>query len=76
MVLKLREQSYKFVTSHIMTEGPANVDLLLTPLSAMSISPVRNSMNSNRAASSPSDQDAGRVSWVSESGKNCFLELN
>ena len=26
--LKLREQSYKTVTSHIMDEGPADVDLL------------------------------------------------
>ena len=52
------------------------LDLLLTPLSAMSISPVRNSMNSSRAASSPSDLDARKVSWVSASGKSCFLELN
>ena len=52
------------------------LDLLLTPLSAMSISPVRSSMNSCMAASSPSDQDAGRVSWVSTSRKSCFLELN
>ena len=74
---KLREQSYKTVTSHIMAEGPANVgSLLLTPLSAMSISPVRNCMNSSRAASSPSDLDARKVSWVSTSGKRCFLELN
>ena len=52
------------------------LDLLLTPLSAMSISPVRNSMNSSRAASSPSDLDARKVSWVAVSGKRCFLELN
>ena len=52
------------------------LDLLLTLLSAMSISPVRNSMNSSRAASSPSDLDARKVSWVSASGKSCFLELN
>ena len=52
------------------------LDLLLTPLSAMSISPVRNSMNSSRAASSPSDLDARKVSWVSASGKSCFIELN
>ena len=38
--LKLREQNYKTVTSHIMVEGPADVDLLLTPLSVMSLSPV------------------------------------
>ena len=38
--LKLREQSYKTVTSHIMGEGPADVDLLLTPLLVMSFSPV------------------------------------
>ena len=74
--LKLREQSYKTATSHIITEGPADVDLLLIPLSAMSISPVRNSMNSSRTASSPSDLDAGRFSWVSASGKSCFLGLN
>ena len=36
------------------------LDLLLTPLSAMSISPVRNSMNSSKAASSPSDRMHGR----------------
>ena len=52
------------------------LDLLLTPLSAMSISPVRNSMNSSRAASSPSDLDVRKVSWVSASEKSCFLELN
>ena len=52
------------------------LNLLLTPLSAMSISPVRNSMNSSRAGSSPSDLDARKVSWVSASGKSCFLELN
>ena len=52
------------------------LDLLLTPLSAMSISPLRNSMNSSRAASSPSDLDARKVSWVSPSGKSRFLELN
>ena len=52
------------------------LDLLLTPLSVMSNSPVRNSMNSSRAASSPSDLDARKVSWVSASGKRCFLELN
>ena len=52
------------------------LDLFLTPLSAMSISPMRSSMNSSRAASSSSDQDAGRVSWVSASEKSCFLELN
>ena len=28
------------------------------------------------AASSPSDLDARKVSWVSASGKRCFLELN
>ena len=39
------------------------LDLLLTPLSAMSISPVRNSMNSSKAASSPSDLDARKVSF-------------
>ena len=33
-------------------------------------------MNSSRAASSPSDLDARKVSWVSASGKSCFLELN
>ena len=49
------------------------LDLLLTPLSAMSISPVRNSMNSSKAASSPSDLDARKVAWVCAS---CFLELN
>ena len=52
------------------------LDLLVTPLSAMSISPVRNSMNSSRAASSPTDLDARKVSWVSASGKRRFLELN
>ena len=52
------------------------LDLFLTPLSAMSISPERSSMNSSRSASSSSDQDAGRVSWVSASEKSCFLELN
>ena len=50
------------------------LDLLLTPLSAMRISPVRNSMNSSKAASSPSDLDAWKVSWVSASGKSCSLE--
>ena len=75
--LKLREQSYKTVTSHIMAEGPANVgSLFLTRLSAMSMSPVRNCMNSSRVASSPSDLDARKVSWVSTSGKRRFLELN
>ena len=39
MALKLREQSYKTVTLHIMTEGPADVDLFLILLSAMSTSP-------------------------------------
>ena len=34
--LKLREQSYKAVTSQIMAEDPGDVDLLLTLLSAMS----------------------------------------
>ena len=52
------------------------LDLLLTPLSTMSTSPVQNSMNSSRAASSPSDLDARKVSWVSASGKRYFLELN
>ena len=52
------------------------LDLLLTPLSAMSISPERSSMNSSRCASSSSDQHAGRVLWVSASEKSCFLELN
>ena len=52
------------------------LDLLLTPLSAMSISPERSSINSSRSASSSSDQDAGRVSWVSSFEKSCFLELN
>ena len=52
------------------------LDLLLTPLSAMSISPVRYSINSSRAASSPSNLDVGKVSWVSTSGKIYFLELN
>ena len=52
------------------------LDLLLTPVSAMINSPVRNSMNSSRAASSPSDLDAQKVSWVSASGKRCLLELN
>ena len=50
------------------------LDLLLTPLSAMRNSPVRNSMNSSRAAGSQSDLDARKVSWVSASGKS--LELN
>ena len=59
-----------------MTEGPADVDLLLIPLSAMSISPVQNSVNSSTAASSSSDMGAGRVSWVSASRKSYFLELN
>ena len=49
------------------------LDLLLTP---MRNNPVRNSMNSSRAAGSQSDQDARKVSWVSASGKRCFLELN
>ena len=49
------------------------LDILLSPLSAMSISPMRNSM---KAASSPSDLDARKVSRVSASGKSCFLELN
>ena len=52
------------------------LDLLLTPLSAMRNSPVRNSMNSSRAAGYQSDLDARKVSWVSASGKRCFLELN
>ena len=56
------------------------LDLLLTPFSAMSISPERSSMNSSRnssrSASSSSDQDAGRVAWVSASEKSYFLELN
>ena len=52
------------------------LDLLLTPLSAMSNSPVGNSMNSSRAASSPSDLDARKASWVSASENRCFLELN
>ena len=33
-------------------------------------------MNSSRAASSPSDLDARKVSLVSASGKRCFPELN
>ena len=33
MALKLREESCKTVTSHIMTEDTANVDIFLTPLS-------------------------------------------
>ena len=41
-----------------------------------SISPERSSMNSSRSASSLSDQDAGRVAWVSASEKSYFLELN
>ena len=52
------------------------LDLLLTPLSAVRNSPVRNSMNSSRAAGSQSDLDVRKVSWVSASGKRCFLELN
>ena len=52
------------------------LDLILTSLSVMSISHVRNSMNSSRAASSPSDQVARRVLWVSASRNSCFLELN
>ena len=52
------------------------LDLLLTPLSAMRNSPERNKMNSSRAAGSQSDLDARKVSWVSASGKRCFLELN
>ena len=51
------------------------LDLLFTLLSAMSITPVQNS-NSSRVASSPSDLDARKVSWVSAPGKSCFLELN
>ena len=34
--LKLCKHSYKTVISHIMAEGPADVELLLTPLSTMS----------------------------------------
>ena len=72
--LKLREQSYKTVTSHIIwPRVQLMLDLLLTPLSAMSISPVRNSMNSSKAASSPSDLDARKVSWVSPSGRAASL---
>ena len=41
MALKLREQSYNTVTSHNVTDVPADADLLLTPLSVMSLSPVR-----------------------------------
>ena len=52
------------------------LDLLLTPLLAMSISPELSSMKSSRGASSPSDLDARKVSWVSACGKSCFLELN
>ena len=52
--LKLREQSYKTVTSHIMAEGPADVYLLLTPLSAKSFSPVRPSRGRTRPVKSPS----------------------
>ena len=37
---------------------------------------MRNGMNSSRAAGSQSDLDAWKVSWVSASGKRCFLELN
>ena len=51
------------------------LDLLLTPLSAMSISPVRNSMNSSRAANSPTDLDIRKISWVFASEISCFLEL-
>ena len=40
------------------------LDLLLIPLSAMSISPERSSMNSSRSASSLSDQDTGLRSYV------------
>ena len=58
MTLKLCEQSNKTVTSHIMTKGPADVGSHFHPLRAMSISPVQNSMNSSRAASSLSDLDA------------------
>ena len=37
---------------------------------------MRSSMNSSRTASYSSDLDARKVSWVSASGKRCFLELN
>ena len=67
--MKLCEQSYKTVTSHIMAEGPADVGSPLTPLLAMSNSPVRSSMNFSRTASYSSDLDARKVSWVSASGK-------
>ena len=54
------------------------LDLLLTPLSAMSIRPVRNSMNSSRAASSPSDRDARKTGLMGRRIRKeiGFLELN
>ena len=56
--LKLCEQSYKTVTSHIMANGPADVGSPLTLLSAMSISPVQNSMNSIEQGCAP------RLTWI------------
>ena len=51
------------------------LDLLLTPLSAVSISPVRNSMNSSRAASSQSGCTEGLMGLRIRK-KSCVLELN
>ena len=63
---KSHHNQYKTVTSHIMTEGHLMlVGSSLTPLSVMSTSPERHSMKCSRAASSPFDQDTGRVLYGS-----------
>ena len=59
-----------------MAEGPADVGSPFDSALSDENSPVRNSMNSSRAAGSQSDLDARKVSWVSASGNRCFLELN
>ena len=73
MALKLREQSYKTVTSHIMAEGPADVGHPFDSALSDEHQSCAKLMNSSRAVSSPSDLDARKVSWVSASGKGCFL---
>ena len=57
-----------------MAEGLADVGSPFDSALSDDQHPMRNTMNSSRAASSQSDLDARKVSWVSTSGERCFLK--
>ena len=69
--LKLREQGYKTVTSHIMAEGLADVDLLLTQLSVMNFCSVRPSRGRKRPVRSPSCHTPGSKGRRTRTAARC-----